>query len=109
MDSVSAIAIVNRLNQRLSLSMPPNSCHTHVDLRSLTHAILGDLGFALTTPSSPAMNLQQLQPQMEPIAIIGQSLRLPGGINNSENLWDALIEKRQDILAPTPQDRWDQS
>ena len=42
------------------------------------------------------------------VVIVGQALRLPGGLNNPELFWDALVQRRDDILTPTPSNRWDQ-
>jgi len=41
----------------------------------------------------------------EPIAIIGCAMRLPGRVNNSEALWDLLINKR-DGRCRVPSDRY---
>ena len=41
----------------------------------------------------------------EPIAIIGCAMRLPGNTNNSEALWDLLINKR-DGRCRVPSDRY---
>lgn len=40
-----------------------------------------------------------------PIAIIGMSCRLPGGVNNPEQLWDMLYEGRSGH-GPVPATRW---
>ena len=42
---------------------------------------------------------------IEPIAIVGMAIRLPGGINNPEDLWKFLLE-RQDARGPIPQSRY---
>lgn len=42
----------------------------------------------------------------EPIAIVGLGCRFPGGIENLESLWEALVEKK-DLSQPIPKDRWD--
>ncbi len=41
----------------------------------------------------------------EPIAIIGIGLRLPGGANSAEDLWNILLNK-VDAIIDTPSDRW---
>jgi hypothetical protein len=40
-----------------------------------------------------------------PIAIVGMALRLPGGIGTEEDLWDTLINKK-DQRQRVPADRW---
>jgi acyl transferase domain-containing protein/acyl carrier protein len=43
----------------------------------------------------------------EPIAIVGMACRYPGGIEDAESLWDAVVEGR-DGISPLPTDRgWD--
>ena len=44
MDSAMATMIVNKLNRQLNLSLPLNTCHTYIDLVSLTKAIHKNLG-----------------------------------------------------------------
>ncbi len=41
-----------------------------------------------------------------PIAVIGMSCRLPGGIESPEQLWDALL-RGDDLVTEVPADRWD--
>ncbi len=41
-----------------------------------------------------------------PVAVIGMSCRLPGGIDSPEQLWDALI-RGDDLVTEVPRDRWD--
>ena len=41
-----------------------------------------------------------------PVAIIGMSCRLPGGINSPEQLWDALLAG-DDLVTEIPPERWD--
>lgn len=43
--------------------------------------------------------------QMEPIAIVGMAVRLPGGIDNPSDLWKFLVDKR-DARGPIPQSRY---
>ncbi len=43
----------------------------------------------------------------EPIAIVGMACRYPGGIEDADSLWDAVVEGR-DGISPLPADRgWD--
>ena len=46
------------------------------------------------------------EPQREPIAIVGIGCRLPGGINDPEELWQALVDGR-DCIVDIPGNRWD--
>lgn len=51
-----------------------------------------------SNPSHPA-------PKAEPIAIVGMAMRLPGGIRDSEALWELLINKRH-AQCKVPSDRY---
>ncbi|KAF4622433.1 hypothetical protein D9613_009459 [Agrocybe pediades] len=107
MDSAMSTLIVNKLNKALYLDLPLNTCHTHVDLVSLTSAVISKLG--MDGPSSKAwQGVKQVSdaPEKEQIVIVGQSVRLPGDINSPETFWQALMEKR-DVITPVPASRWD--
>ena len=41
-----------------------------------------------------------------PVAVIGMSCRLPGGIDSPEQLWAALL-RGDDLVSEIPSDRWD--
>lgn len=53
-----------------------------------------------------AAKAQPAAPVKEPIAIVGLGCRFPGGIENLESLWQALMEKK-DMSGPIPKERWD--
>ncbi|KAJ6610193.1 hypothetical protein B0H10DRAFT_1883603 [Mycena sp. CBHHK59/15] len=112
MDSAMATMIVNSLNRQLFLDLPLNTCHMYVDLAALTTFICQKLGLAttqkLSIPKSVPKVRHNLQHQ-EPVVIVGQALRLPGDIRTPDSFWQALIDKRQDIMTTTPADRWDHS
>lgn len=42
---------------------------------------------------------------LEPIAIVGMAMRLPGGVHNAEEFWDMLVKKK-DGLCRVPKDRY---
>lgn len=41
-----------------------------------------------------------------PVAVIGMSCRLPGGIDSPERLWESLL-RGDDLVTEVPPDRWD--
>ncbi|KAJ7440338.1 polyketide synthetase [Mycena galericulata] len=108
MDSAAALVIVRKLNERLKLNLPRNTCHTHIDLNSLTTAILELLSQRETTTS-----LLQPRPKFDAssssdcVVIVGQAVRLPGDLNTPEAFWEALVDMREDLMVPIPTDRWD--
>jgi hypothetical protein len=96
--------IVNKLNRQLG---PLNTCHTYIDLVSLTKAIHKNLGLGgsssaarFSTEPVQAAHSSELK---EVINIVGQAVRLPGDINDAESLWQALIDQRDDIMTPIPE------
>jgi amino acid adenylation domain-containing protein len=44
--------------------------------------------------------------QREPIAIIGIGCKFPGGVNNTNDYWQLLLEQR-DAISEIPENRWD--
>ena len=115
MNSSMATKIVNAINCGFSLSLPLNTCHTHVDLAQLTNAVVAKLGLApqnqripSSMTSARSTSPDGFQPRFsEEVVIVGQALRLPGDINRPEEFWDALVKKRDGIIGPVPADRWD--
>ena len=103
-----ATMIVNKLNRQLNMGLPLNTCHTYVDLVSLTKAIHKNLGLEVSSSTDRPSNKAAARPELkEDIVIVGQAVRLPGDINNPESLWKALIDQRDDIMTPIPEARWD--
>ena len=108
MDSAMSTMIVNKLNRQLDMSLPLNTCHTHIDLVSLTNAICSDLGMDATSEKArPSTRVAPPAHEKEEIVIVGQAVRLPGDINTPGSFWRALIDKREDIITPVPASRWD--
>ena len=107
MDSAMATMIVNKLNRQLNMGLPLNTCHTYVDLVSLTKAIHKRLGLEGSSTAPPSTKPATRSALKEEIVIVGQAVRLPGDINNAEGLWKALIDQRDDIMTPIPEARWD--
>ena len=109
MDSDMAVRIVNEINHFFKLHLPLNTCHTYLDLVSLSEAVLTELGMnekvVIDEVSTAKPSTVQSQ---EEVVIVGQALRLPGNINTPESFWQALVDKR-DIVTPIPPDRWDQA
>lgn len=104
-----AVAIVNSLNSQFELEMPLSTCHTYVDLVSLSDAVCSELGLSTLTDPTKIQDKPLNKPIKEDIVIVGQSLRLPGNINTPELFWHALITKRDDIMTCVPENRWDQA
>ncbi|KAF8180341.1 hypothetical protein K438DRAFT_1725600 [Mycena galopus ATCC 62051] len=110
MDSAAALVIVGKLNEHFrGLNLPRNICHTHVDLDSLTAALSERLSRMedVLPPVLPSVVRVADLGSSEDVVIVGQAVRLPGDLNTPEAFWEALVEMRDDLLIPVPQDRWD--
>ncbi|TEB25720.1 ketoacyl-synt-domain-containing protein [Coprinellus micaceus] len=107
MNSSMATKMVNAINDSFSLSLPLNTCHTHVDLNSLTEAVCQALGLSTQTTSQEPSPPLVSSPLAEEVVVVGQAVRLPGDIGTPDEFWDALMEKREDIIGPIPDERWD--
>ncbi|CAA7264466.1 unnamed protein product [Cyclocybe aegerita] len=107
MDSNMAVRIVNKLNGLFSLQLPLNACHTYINLTQLTQAVLAELGLEIAPKHGRPSLAPPIRKDAEEVVIVGQALRLPGDINTPESFWEALVNKRNDIMTPVPEDRWD--
>ena len=59
---------------------------------------------ALKKTQKELANLKQKQ--REPIAVIGIGCKFPGGVNNTNDYWQLLLDQR-DAISEIPEDRWD--
>ncbi|KAJ7634663.1 hypothetical protein FB45DRAFT_909481 [Roridomyces roridus] len=109
MDSASSVSIVSNLNERLGLKLPRNTCHTYVDLKSLTAFISERLGQADVVPALQKAPKVDNSSSADDVVIVGQAMRLPGDISTPESFWEALVDMREDLMIPMPSDRWDHS
>ena len=80
---------------------PPPAHGLHVDESSLSDTTSSGLENSLRSemPSCPNQNT------LEPIAIIGFSLRFPQDATSAESFWKMLIEGRC-AMTKVPEDRW---
>ena len=103
-----AVAIVNTINGRFGLDISPATCHQQVYVSDLVSFVAQQLGLSAPPELSVATSLSPRPHATLPdIVIVGQALRLPGGINTPPAFWDVLIKQRTDIISPVPADRWD--
>lgn len=103
-----AVKIVNGLNHSFKLHLPLNTCHTYLDLVSLSGAVMTELGMNEKVTIKRGMARPPTVQSHEEVVIVGQALRLPGDINTPESFWQVLMDKR-DIMTSVPPDRWDQA
>ncbi|MEV8505707.1 type I polyketide synthase [Actinoplanes sp. NPDC051475] len=104
-DSLGGVRLRNRLHDLTGVDLPATAVFDYPTPRVLAAYLMGELSgedtTARDTTPAPAADLD------EPIAIIGMSVRLPGGVETPEELWRLVAEQR-DAISDFPVDRgWD--
>ncbi len=104
-DSLSAVELRNRLGDAIGVRLPATIAFDHPSIQALAKFVLG-LGEG-SGRRAPTVVRRANAALDEPIAIVGMSCRLPGGVGSPGQLWQLLAEGR-DAIAPFPDDRgWD--
>nr|WP_284748671.1 type I polyketide synthase [Amycolatopsis sp. RTGN1] len=102
-DSLTAVELRNRLSAVTGLKLPSTLVFDHPSATVLADFLAGEL-FGTADAVVP---VQRAQDADEPIAIVGMSCRLPGGITSPEELW-RLLADGGDAISSWPEDRgWD--
>ncbi|WP_349294410.1 beta-ketoacyl synthase N-terminal-like domain-containing protein [Streptomyces sp. HU2014] len=110
--SLSAVELRNRLGAATGLRLPASLVYDHPSpaaVARLLHAELvgeqEDGALTATGPGAlPALPAASAPVTDEPIAIVGMSCRLPGGVESPEDLWRLVAEGR-DVVSDLPGDR----
>ncbi len=102
-DSLTAVELRGKLNDVTGLRLPATLVFDYPNLAALTaflrEELVGSRPEALTADATGFVN--------EPIAIVGMGLRLPGGIETPEQLWE-LVTSGSDAISDFPTNRgWD--
>ncbi len=103
-DSVAAVELIDRLGAATGMELAPTLAFDHPTPAALA-SFLADPSTGRTRPA--AVRAASGGDPGEPIAIVGMSCRLPGGVDSPAALW-ALLEAGTDAIEPFPGDRgWD--
>ena len=106
LDSLSAVALKGRLEQRTGVRVPVTLVFDRPTVDEAAAWLLEQLAPELS--ATRAAEVTPAAATEEAIAIVGVGLRLPGGATDLESLWEVLSEGRETVR-PIPQDRFDMS
>ncbi|WP_203831214.1 type I polyketide synthase [Actinoplanes palleronii] len=103
-DSLTAVELRNRLQATAGLTLPATLAFDHPDTERLAAFVLDQVagaGAAVPTTITAAAVTD------DPIVIVGMGLRMPGGADTPQALWD-LVATGADAIGEFPADRgWD--
>ncbi|WP_267881904.1 type I polyketide synthase [Streptomyces albus] len=106
-DSLTAVELRNRLGMVTGLKLPTTLIFDHPSPNALVRHLRQELLGAAAPPAAPAANSRPTATDDDPIAIIGMSCRLPGGVSSPEEFW-RLLSDGEDAISSFPADRgWD--
>ncbi|OLL72286.1 Malonyl CoA-acyl carrier protein transacylase [Pseudonocardia sp. Ae150A_Ps1] len=105
-DSLTAVALRNRLASVTGLTLPSTMVFDHPTPAALAAFLHGELAGA-TPVAVAAPSTTAAQDRDDPIVVVGMSCRYPGGVASAEDLWRVALDE-VDAISGFPADRgWD--
>ncbi|WP_189712103.1 type I polyketide synthase, partial [Streptomyces phaeofaciens] len=102
-DSVTAVALRNRLVEATGLPLPVTLLFERPTIGDLTDHLHAEL-LGLVPESTAVSGPGDVD---EPVAIVGMACRFPGGVDSPESLW-RLVSRGEDAVSGFPDNRgWD--
>ncbi|MFG1665505.1 SDR family NAD(P)-dependent oxidoreductase [Streptomyces sp. Y7] len=105
MDSVTAVELRNRISARLGTKLPATLLFDHPTPDRLAAHLLADVP-ATTRRTGRRAGPPATASSDEPVALVAMACRLPGGVDDPDDLWRLVAEGR-DAVGPFPAARWD--
>jgi polyketide synthase 12 len=104
--SIAGVQLANLLSDALDVPIEASVVFEYPTPRALAEYLRSVLAPA-TRPTRPTAAAPDHVTSDEPLAIVGMSCRLPGGVASADDLWRLIAEERS-ALSPFPGDRgWD--
>ncbi|MFG2098952.1 type I polyketide synthase, partial [Streptomyces sp. NPDC048612] len=106
-DSLTAVELRNRLNDRTGLRLAPTVIFDHPTVESLAAHLLETWSGTSSSTAVPVRALPAGSDDEDMIAIVAMGCRYPGGVASPQGLWD-LVASGTDAVTDFPSDRgWD--
>ncbi len=106
-DSLAGVRLSRRLQDLTGVDVPTSAVFNHPTPKALTGFLSAELSGGTSGVRAPRAAKGAAADPDEPIAIVGMSVRLPGGVDSPEGLW-RLVDERTDAITGFPLDRgWD--
>ncbi|MER7708995.1 type I polyketide synthase [Streptomyces werraensis] len=106
-DSLTSVELRNRLREATGLKLPATLIFDYPNPQALAGFLREEFGDTTVTSGAPAPSTATAADLDEPIAVVGMSCKLPGGVTSPDDLWRLVSEGREGTSA-FPGDRgWD--